>query len=296
MGKRFVHELDDKEYFEYGFIYDILKSIEKDGKPLENEERCFNLMQNSKDGELPVMPLIKYSPKLKVPKTAPEDLLRHISYLLKKDIKLPHALRYYLYSAFDSVINKKLDLNKAFLFQSTPNNFPTNYACIFKFVVDYMFMRVSILCTLGKSWGEVVVSKNDLGKGIYKEIAAELEFIYQRNSSCNVDGNKKTQFDFSEKNIKKIINENHLYQGIVFVNSNYVPSDDCVYSKYIKQYRSYLEYITKRKESCHPISQNDAKQRIKELDLLERYFRLTQEELPEDKRYISWLSSQSEVS
>ncbi|HEM8180721.1 TPA: hypothetical protein U2M35_002114 [Providencia rettgeri] len=291
MGKQFYNELDGQEQLEYAMVYDILKTIEKNGEVLQEKDTFNYLIKKNGYGKLPEMPQIKYHSDMKVPIVVAESLLIRISYMLKNDIKLPEGLIYYITQALDSVINDKLDLNKAFLFKTKFKRKSENYADVFKFVVNYIIMRISVLYTLGEDWDDIVISKNDKGLGFYEELAEELYLNYDFDDSVN-DRNRAV-FNFTAENIKNIVENNKLYNTIGFINSVFFPSGNCSYSENITKCRLYLKKSMNRGGKNYPLNKNDAKKRIEELDLIEEYLRMKPEELPGNKRYKAWADSRS---
>lgn len=288
MGKQFYNELDGQEQLEYAMVYDILKTIEKNGEVLQEKDTFNYLIKKNDYGKLPKMPQIKYHSDMKVPIVVAESLLIRISYMLKNDIKLPEGLIYYITQALDSVINDKLDLNKAFLFKTKFKRKSKSYADVFNFVVGYIIMRIAVLYTLNKSWADIVISKNNKGLGFYEELAEELYLTSEVDGSVN-----RAVFNFTAENIKNIVESNKLYNTIGFINSVFFPSGDCSYSENIKKCRLYLKESMKLGSNNYPLNKNDAKKRIEELDLIEEYLRMNPEELPGNKKYKAWVDSRN---
>lgn len=120
----------------------------------------------------------------------------------------------------------------------------------------------------------------------YEEISDELDFKYKLNKYSESAIDKELPFNVSKENIRKIIFENHIYDVMMYIMPTLIPSDYTM--KYIEDYKLYLEYKSKQRYKSRPISKDDAIKRMQELDLLLKYFKLSEEELPKDKTFCSW--------
>ncbi|HHR6136540.1 TPA: hypothetical protein ACS72F_000380 [Providencia alcalifaciens] len=283
---KFARELNERDLKEYERAYDLFRKIEMKVDFLDEKDSFRFFMKNSKDGKLPEIPLFIYSEGLNVPRKAPNEILARISSLLKNDIRLPKALMDYLCSALDSVTQDNLDIKKAFLFSSTYRKDTKDRVEIFKYTVEYIRNRIAILYTFGIDWKDIIDGKNKMKAKFYEEISDELNFKYKLNKYSESEIDKELPFNISKENIRKIIFENHIYDVMMYIMPTLIPSNYTM--KYIEDYKLYLEYKSKQRYNSRPISKDDAKKRIQELDLLLKYFKLSEEELPKDKTFDSW--------
>ncbi|MEZ2893531.1 hypothetical protein [Providencia rettgeri] len=288
---KFARELNERDLKEYERAYDLFKKIEMKVDFLDEKYSFRSFMKTSKDGKLPEIPLIIYSEDLKVSRKAPNEILARISSLLKNDIRLPQVLMDYLCSALDSVTQDDVDINKAFLFGSTPRKGQNNREEVFKYTLEYIRNRIAILYTFGFSWEGIINEKNELKAKFYEEISDELHFKYKLNEYGESVCDKGFCLDISKENIRKIISENYIYDVVMYKMPILIPSD--YHMKYIEDYKLYLKFKSKQRFKLRPVSKNDAIERMQKLDLLMKYFKLSEDELPKDKTFDSWLKSQS---
>ncbi|WP_140180223.1 hypothetical protein [Providencia stuartii] len=298
------NSLSMKAVDQYEFLFDLLVSINKNQLWIDPEDRFHHLMKNNNENELPEMPTINWVPRIETPEDsevvcdsvieAPKEsvieLLCHISYMIKNEIKLPKVIIDYLCIIIHSIMKDGYELKKTFKFKVNKENVDEEYAKHYYYIRSYISMRVSILYTLGITWDEIINSKNKKGSRFFQEISDELNFIYKSDYYLDDSASSKSLVSLKENRIKKIITTSGVRYALKFRNFDVMPIGNNFDKKLVEQYRLYLEERIKPVYDSPPLGNKDARNRLKELDLIEEYLNLKKDELPRDKSFKTWLS------
>ncbi|MBN4863797.1 hypothetical protein [Providencia stuartii] len=283
--------LSIEDVSQYEFLYDLLVSIEKNKRWIEKEDRFHYLMEDGCGEELPEMPVFKYDLAIPAPKESVIEMLYHISYMLKNEMRLPPAIILYLCHFIDSTIrNGGYELKETFTCSTNKEDVDENYAKDYYYIRNYINMRVSLLYTLGYSWDRITTLKNNKGADFYQEISDELEYKYKKGDFYENDENIKSLVSLKKENIKKIVNKTGVKYTLKFINFNVMPTYNHYDKELARQYRTYLEERARPERDSPPLGNKDAKERLKELGLVEEYLNLNKDELPADKSFKTWLS------